>query len=59
MKDTRHDRDLVEARERANRAKVYADKFPQFAKPDSPYTTVEWQLSQLQAWNEKCAPSKT
>lgn len=55
---SRESRDKDEAKQRAERAKVYADKFPQFAKPDSEYTDPDWQLVQLKAFNEKCAPQK-
>ena len=58
MKTSRESRDLAEAKERAERAFTYAQKFPQFAKPDSVYTTIDWQLAQLRAWAEKCAPQK-
>lgn len=58
MKDNRDSRDLEEAKQRVERAKLYAEKFPQFAKSDSDYCTVEWQLAQLRGFKEKCCPQK-
>jgi hypothetical protein len=49
-------RDLVEAKERAKRARHYAEKFPAFSSLDAPYCSVEWQLEQLSKFNEKSAP---
>lgn len=55
---SRETRDKAEAQQRAERAKVYAEKFLQFAKPDSEYTDPAWQLAQLKGFAEKCAPQK-
>jgi hypothetical protein len=49
-------RDLIEARERAKRARNYAEKFPEFSSLDAPWCTVPWQLERLSKFNEKSAP---
>lgn len=58
MKTNRETRDLAEAKERAKRAKAYAEKFPQFATIDSDFCDPDWQLVQLRGFSEKSCPQK-
>ena len=47
-----------EAKERAERAKAYALKFPNLTNPSDPYTSVEWQEQMLTKLNRKLQEKK-
>ena len=55
----RDQKDLAEARERAERARKYALACPDAIPPNDPkFATVEWQLEQVKRFNRACAPQK-
>lgn len=58
-KGSREERDLSEAKVRAERAARYAQRMAEFiGSSDLQFQTVEWQLESLARYNEKKAEAK-
>lgn len=55
----RDSKDLAEAKERVERAKRYAKIFPELIREDDlKFQTLEWQLSEVKRFSQRCAPQK-